>query len=96
VTLLERRISARKFIDVNVYVSLPGRAAISCQACDISESGIFLKAGLVSIPRLKQLQLVFALNISASNVIRMRHVSAMVVRAVPEGVGMAFRTIDNN
>ncbi len=87
---MERRISKRKFIDVKVYVSLPGRSAMRCAASDISDTGVFLKANPLYLPRRKRLNLVFALRIKSSNVIRMRKVSAVVARSESGGVGMEF------
>ncbi|HHJ17901.1 MAG TPA: PilZ domain-containing protein [Gammaproteobacteria bacterium] len=87
---MERRIAKRKFVDVNVYVSLPGHTAMRCAASDISDSGVFLKANPLYLPRRKRLNLVFALRIKSSNVIRMRKVSAVVTRSESGGVGMQF------
>jgi hypothetical protein len=87
---MERRTSERKFVDVNVYVSLPGQSAVCCTASDISEMGVFLKTNPLYVPRRKPLNLVFALHINSSNVVRMHHVSAVVTRSVSTGVGMMF------
>ena len=87
---MERRTSERKFIDVNVYVSLPGQSAVCCTASDISDIGVFLKTNPLYVPRRKQLKLVFALHMDSSNVVRMHHVSAVVTRSESNGVGMMF------
>jgi len=87
---MERRISKRKFIDVSVYVSVPGQAAMRCAASDISDTGVFLKANPLYVPRRKRLNLVFALRMKSSNVIRMRKVAAVVTRSESDGVGMRF------
>lgn len=87
---MERRTSERKFIDVNVYVSLPGQSAVCCTASDISDIGVFLKTNPLYVPRRKQLKLVFALHMNSSNVVRMHHVSAVVTRSESNGVGMMF------
>jgi hypothetical protein len=88
--IMERRISERKLVDVNVYVSLPGQSAVCCTASDISDTGIFLETNPLYVPRRKQLDLVFALHIKSSNVVRMRHISAVVTRSESNGVGMTF------
>jgi hypothetical protein len=87
---MERRISERKFVDLNVYISQPGSASIRCVASDISGAGIFLKTNPLYLPRFKQLNLVFALQIKSSNVVRLRQVPAVVTRAESGGVGMRF------
>ena len=87
---MERRISERKPVDVNVYVSLPGQSAICCTASDISEMGIFLKTNPLHVPRRIPLNLVFALQLKSSNVVRMHHISAVVTRSEVNGVGMMF------
>ena len=92
---MNRRMSERKLTDVNVYVSLPGHSTVCCTASDISEAGIFLKTSPFYMSRLKQLDLVFALNIKSSNVIRMRHVPAVVTRSTYDGVGVAFSHVKN-
>jgi hypothetical protein len=87
---MERRISERKFVDLNVYISQPGSASIRCVASDISGAGIFLKTNPLYLPRCKQLNLVFALRIKSSNVVRIRQVPAVVTRSESGGVGMKF------
>lgn len=89
-TIMERRIAKRKFVDVNVYVTLPGHSAIRCAASDISDTGIFLKANPRQLPRCRQINLVFALHLESSNVVRIRQVPAVVARRQPDGVGMVF------
>lgn len=88
--LMERRVSKRKPVDVKVYVSLPGRTAMRCVVSDISDTGIFLRANPLDLPGREQLDLMFALRIKSSNVIRMRRVSAVVTRSESGGVGMKF------
>lgn len=90
---MERRISERKFVDVNVYVSLPGRrgrSTIRCTASDISSAGVFLKTNPRSFRDCNELNLVFALNLDSSNVVQMRKVPAIVTRHEPDGIGMVF------
>jgi hypothetical protein len=87
---MERRTSERKPVDVNVYVSLPGQSAVCCTASDISEVGIFLKTNPLHVPKRKPLNLVFALHIKSSNVVRMHYISAVVTRSELDGVGMKF------
>lgn len=94
--MMERRLSERKLVDVNVYVSLPGQAAVCCTASDISEAGIFLKTNPLHVPRRKPLNLVFALQIRSSNVVRMHHISAIVTRSESNGVGLKFCSDKNN
>lgn len=88
--IMERRTSERKFVDVNVYISLPGQSAVCCTASDISNVGIFLKTNPLYVPTRKQLDLVFALQVRSSNVVRMHHVSAEVTRSESDGVGLVF------
>ena len=87
---MERRKSERKFVDVNVYVSLPGISAVCCTASDISNAGMFLKTNPLYVSKSKKVDLVFALRFKSSNVIRMRHLSAMVTRTESNGVGLVF------
>ena len=87
---MERRKSERKYVNVSVYVSLPGHPAMWCTARDISNAGIFLKTNPVYVARQKKIGLVFALRKKSSNVVRMHRVSAMVARTVANGVGMVF------
>jgi hypothetical protein len=88
--MMERRISKRKVVDVNVYVAMPGQPALRCAASDISDTGVFLKTNPLFFPRRKQLNLVFALHIKSSNVVRMRQVPAVVARSESDGIGMVF------
>jgi len=87
---MERRISKRNAIDVNVYVSLPGQPTLRCAASDISATGIFLKANPLFLPRHKPLNLLFAVHTQSSNVVRIRRLSAVVTRSQADGVGMMF------
>ena len=87
---MERRISARKLVDVNVFVSQPGQTTLCCRAVDISSSGVFLHTNPLYLPAHQQLDLVFAITVRSSNVVRMRHVSALVARSDSHGVGMVF------
>lgn len=87
---MERRTSERKPVDVNVYVSQPGHPAVCCTASDISEAGIFLRTNPLYVSRRKPLELVFALQIRSSNVVRMHHIPAIVTRSECNGVGLKF------
>lgn len=87
---MERREAERKFVDVSVYVSLPGQSVVRCAASDISEAGVFLRTNPLHMPRRRKLRLVFALRVRSSNVVRLRHVPARVTRSESGGVGMVF------
>jgi hypothetical protein len=87
---MERRLSQRRFVDLTVFVVQPGRPAVRCPVSDISETGLFLKTDTLYFPRYEQLNLVFALHIKSSNVVRMRQVPAMVARSHADGLGMVF------
>lgn len=87
---MERRISERKPVDVNVYVSQAGHSAVCCKATDISKTGVFLNSHSLYMSTRRKLELVFALPVKSSNVVRMRHVSALVTRTDSNGVGMVF------
>jgi len=42
------------------------------------------------VPKNKRLNLMFALHLNASNLVRLRRVSAIAIRAEQTGVGMKF------
>lgn len=87
---LERRVSARKPVDLSVYVSCPGQAPARCLVSDISDAGVFLRTSALDLPRNVRVNLMFALRIRASNLVRLHRVSAMLVRTGADGVGMMF------
>lgn len=87
---MERRTLERKTIDVKVYVTLPGHPTMRCTASDISGNGVFLKTNPLYLPRDKEMTLMFALNLSASSVVQLHRVPAIVSRSTPNGVGMVF------
>ena len=87
---MERRSCARKPVDVSVYLSDSERRVSRCTATDISASGIFLKTNPLFVPRHKCLNLMFALRNNSSNLVRLRRITAVVIRAERGGVGMRF------
>ena len=87
---MERRLSNRKPVDVNVYLSCPGQSLARCMASDISDAGVFLKTSPLGLPRNVRLNLMFALRIRSTNLVRLHRVTAMVVRSESHGVGMMF------
>jgi hypothetical protein len=87
---MERRLSTRKPINVSVYLVDAGAPAARCTATDISTAGIFLKVNPSQIPKNKRLKLMFALHLKASNLVRLRRVSAIAIRSDHAGVGMKF------
>ncbi len=87
---MERRLSTRKPVDVSVYVSAAGQPVARCTATDISTAGLFLKVNPLQVPKNKRLNLMFALHLKASNLVRLRRVSAIAIRADQAGVGMKF------
>ena len=87
---MERRLSIRKQVNVSVYLSCAGQRLARCTASDISGAGVFVKTNPLFVPRNEQLKLIFALQIKASNVIRLRQVPARATRFESDGVGMVF------
>lgn len=87
---MERRVSERKPVDVNVCVSQSEQSTVWCKAVDISRTGVFLKTNPLYMPKCEKLDLIFPLHIKSSNVVRMRHVLAMVTRTDISGVGLVF------
>jgi len=87
---MERRSCARKPVEVSVYLSDSERAVSRCTATDMSASGIFLKTNPLFVPRHKILNLMFALRNNSSNLVRLRRITAVVIRAEMDGVGMRF------
>ena len=87
---MERRLSTRKPVDVSVYLVDAGSPAARCTATDISTAGIFLKVNPLQVPKNKRLKLMFALRLKASNLVRLRRVSAIAIRSNHAGVGRKF------
>jgi hypothetical protein len=87
---MERRHSTRKPVDVSVYLMDAGGPASRCTATDISTAGLFLKVNPLQVPKNKRLNLMFALHLNASNLVRLRRVSAIAIRTEQTGVGMKF------
>ena len=87
---MERRHSTRKPVDVSVYLMGAGSPASRCTATDISTAGLFLKVNPLQVPKNKRLNLMFALHLNASNLVRLRRVSAIAIRSEQTGVGMKF------
>lgn len=87
---VERRLSARKPVDLSVYLSYPGQPRARCLASDISDAGVFLRINPLDLPRNVRVQLMFALHIRSTNLVRLHRISAMVARTGAEGVGMVF------
>ena len=87
---MERRTCARKTVEVSVYLSDSKRRVSRGTATDISASGIFLKTNPLFVPRHKRLNLMFALRNNSSNLVRLRQITAVVIRAERDGVGMRF------
>ncbi len=87
---MERRMSARKAVDLSVYLSRPGQGPARCMASDISDAGVFLRTHPLDLPRNVRLNLMFALHIGSSNLVRLHRVSAVVARTGSDGVGMVF------
>jgi len=87
---MERRLSTRKPVEVSVYLLDAGGPAARCTATDISTAGLFLKVNPLQVPKNKRLDLMFALHLTASNLVRLRRVSAIAIRTDHAGVGMKF------
>ncbi len=87
---MERRLSRRKPVNVSVYLSCAGQYPARCKVVDISGAGVFVKTNPTFVPRNEQLKLIFALQVGASNVVRLRQVPAMAARFESDGVGMFF------
>jgi hypothetical protein len=51
---------------------------------------LFLKVNPLQVPKNKRLNLMFALHLNASNLVRLRRVSAIAIRSEQSGVGMKF------
>ena len=97
---MERRSSSRKQVEVSVYLSSAFSPRKHCIARDINETGIYLKTGdpRSPLPRKanRPYDLIFALHLKSSNVVRLRRVSAVVTHTQPDGVGMTFCTAKSN
>jgi len=89
---MERRASERKLVDVSVYLSDAGYRVAHCMASDISDAGVYLKTNPLYLPRNRRLNLTFALRLKASNVVRLRRLSAVVTHTREDGVGLKFCT----
>ena len=87
---MERRLSTRKRVDVSVYLLDTQTHAARCTATDISTAGLFLKVNPLQVPKNQRLNLMFALHFKASNLVRLRRVSAIAIRTEQRGVGMKF------
>ena len=87
---MERRASARKLVEVSVYLSDTGSPVAHCMASDISNTGVYLKTNPIYLPRNRRLNLTFALFLKSSNVVRLRRLSAIVTHTREDGVGMKF------
>jgi len=87
---MEHRLSTRKPVKVSVYLLDAENPAARYTATDISTTSIFLKVNPLQVPKNKRLDLMFALHLTASNLIRLRRVSAIAIRTDHAGVGMKF------
>lgn len=87
---MERRTSERKLVEVSVYLSDTGYRIAHCMASDISDAGVYLKTNPLYLPRNRRLNLTFALHLKASNVVRLRRLSAVVAHTREDGVGLKF------
>jgi len=87
---MERRTSARKLVEVSVYLSDTGYRVAHCMASDISDAGVYLKTNPLYLPRNRRLNLTFALRLKSSNVVRLRRLTAMVTHTREDGVGLKF------
>lgn len=88
---MERRSCNRKSSEVSVYLIDGNPNGVSrCIATDISANGMFLKTDPLYIPRKKCVKLMFALRVNASNIVRLRRVTAIVMHSKKDGVGMRF------
>jgi hypothetical protein len=87
---MERRASARKLVEVSVYLSDTGSLVAHCMASDISNTGVYLKTNPLYLPRNRRLNLTFALRLKSSNVVRLRRLSAVVTHTRVDGAGLKF------
>jgi len=87
---MERRTSERKPVEVSVYLSNNGSPVARCKASDISNTGVYLKTNPLYLPRNRRLNLIFALRLKSSNVVRLRRLTAVVSHTREDGVGLKF------
>lgn len=87
---MERRISKRRPVEVSVYLSDTGSPVAHCMASDISNTGVYLKTNPLYLPRNRRFNLTFALRLKASNVVRLRRLTAVVSHTREDGVGLKF------
>ncbi len=87
---MERRTFERKLVRVNVYLPDTGSPVAHCMASDISNAGVYLKTNPLYLPRNRRLNLIFALHLKSSNVVRLRRLSAVVTHTREDGVGLKF------
>ncbi|HED18885.1 MAG TPA: PilZ domain-containing protein [Gammaproteobacteria bacterium] len=87
---MERRASARKLVEVSVYLSDTGYRVAHCKASDISDAGVYLKTNPLYLPRDRRLNLTFALHLKSSNIVRLRRLTAVVTHTEDDGVGLKF------
>ena len=87
---MDLRLRARKKVAVDVFVSWAGQRSLLFRTYDLSSGGAFLASDGLELPKQQSLQLQFVLSDPNSNVIRLRHLSAVVARTDVGGSGLMF------
>jgi hypothetical protein len=89
---MERRSHIRKPTDSNltVYLYFAGRRIGQCSAHNLSVGGVFLKTELFDLAQDTPLDLLFTIDKSSSNIVRLYRIPAVVARSVDEGFGIRF------
>lgn len=89
---MERRTHIRKSIDSNltVYLYFSGRRIGQCSAHNLSMGGVFLKTELFHLAEDAPLDLLFTIDKSSSNIVRLYRTPAAVAHSAEEGFGIRF------
>lgn len=88
---MERRISPRSSVSLNVYLYMPGgHYRHRCKARNLSSRGLLIETDLQNIPDNRPLMMFITTQKANDPVIRLHRMLARVVRFTPEGVAMMF------
>jgi hypothetical protein len=95
---MERRTHIRKVIDsdLTVYLYFSGQRIGQCSAYNLSTGGVFLNTAEFDLPLDTPLDLLFTVDTSSSNVVRLHRISALVAHRIDTGVGMRFSGRDKH
>jgi hypothetical protein len=87
---VERRQSERKRIAAIVYLRIPGRRLVWCEASNLSAGGTFIEVTPPAMRWGREVQLIFVLAIGG--IIKLRRVPAVVARVCHDGAEMLLHS----